>query len=371
MTDYQVHKDPLAEIEVTLRNVISDVLEDKYGSSWIENPQMGLGKKWLSNLKNRQREEKGRRPTATVDPNLLSYCDFLDLRKLLEKHEDTFRAVFPEWDTLIFYLERAEDLRNPKAHNRLLEPHERALLEGIAGEIVYMVLSWRFGITRGHKRIHLQFRDSVHIEDRDSNQIFEDAERKGRGFLEPVRELLLKEGIEESHIQYEPLITPDYRGMLKWSGLEMTWEFGPSTEPNTTGPDGRPHRAIALDLWWATGTRIDLDDIIKHLNRPYSYIEFILYDCIDVPLLEERARDLANLHYASKSGGNVEYRFGTKYRIGAKSKAGKPNDGGSFYINCVEEGALLCEVHRLLDVRTIGSFFAGTITPRTLSSMLK
>lgn len=121
-------------IEDALRSAITAILGDR----WIEqDPDL------RDALEARRIEESKRRDGARVDHHLLAYSHIYELRKLVSKNWDEFKAVFKDKKHFDVYMDRVEDLRNVPMHSRQLLPFEQHLLSGIAGEIRNLVTIYR------------------------------------------------------------------------------------------------------------------------------------------------------------------------------------------------------------------------------------
>lgn len=137
--------DPLDIIERTLRSVIHDVLSDRFGPNWTQDPNVGLGSNWSERLAEKAREDQGIQAPNVVYDLPLAYAEFRDLGDLLRRHQSLFEPIFRDWDVTMAHFRVAEKLRNTIQHNRDISPTQQSLLVGIAGEIQDSVNIWRIG----------------------------------------------------------------------------------------------------------------------------------------------------------------------------------------------------------------------------------
>jgi hypothetical protein len=97
----------------------------------------------VAELEKRREEERKRRAPASVSPDLLSYTHLFELRRIIEQNWQRFAPALGAKKEFTAFLDRVEDYRNAPAHSRELLPHERMLLDGIAGEIRTRITAYR------------------------------------------------------------------------------------------------------------------------------------------------------------------------------------------------------------------------------------
>lgn len=124
----------ISVVETVLRNAVRRVL----GDGWHERTGVDRAK-----LEERREEERKRRTGATVDADLLNYAHLYELKEIIKKRWVDFKPIFSQQDRFFVYMKRLEDFRNAPMHCRSLLPFERALLEGIAGELRNELTLWR------------------------------------------------------------------------------------------------------------------------------------------------------------------------------------------------------------------------------------
>ncbi len=131
----------LKDAENSLRDFIAIVLESKFGVDWSEN--CGVTAERVRKWQERKKAEIARQATGAVEPRLLYYADFYDLRPILKKHWGLFSNALGDLKTMDVYLNEMERLRDPEAHRRELLPHQKYLAAGIAGEIRTRLIRYR------------------------------------------------------------------------------------------------------------------------------------------------------------------------------------------------------------------------------------
>lgn len=125
-------EDALNTAENVLRDLIQDILSEKYGSDWIaQRVDEETRERWQDRLA----EEKSRRAGVKVDDRVIYYSDLSDLPKLLQNDWEAFKPCFGNKKTMQFFLKRLIGYRHPEYHGRELLPFERHMLLGITGEI--------------------------------------------------------------------------------------------------------------------------------------------------------------------------------------------------------------------------------------------
>lgn len=130
----------IAIIETDLRELARSVLSEALGANWLEAV---LDRNAISELEARREEERKRREPVAVDEDLLAYTYAYELQTLIEKRWDPFAPALGAKREFSVLMDMVNDYRNAPAHSRELLPHERSLLEGIAGEIRTRVTAYR------------------------------------------------------------------------------------------------------------------------------------------------------------------------------------------------------------------------------------
>lgn len=130
----------VAVIEADLRHLARSVLSARHGSNWLADT---FSEETLAALEQRRTEEASRRAPVSVPEDLLSYTHLYELRRVVEKHWQDFAEALGKKRDFAVLMDKVEDFRNAPAHSRELLPHERSLLEGIAGTIRTQVTAYR------------------------------------------------------------------------------------------------------------------------------------------------------------------------------------------------------------------------------------
>ena len=125
----------LESCETALRQLLVQVLAEKYASEWITKVFNEKQLKTFAERREYEQKKRTSRGVAVVSDALIDYTQFFDLMTLADKNwELVAPALGKKADTLAL-LRRIEDLRNSVAHNRTLLPFEEDLVAGIAGEV--------------------------------------------------------------------------------------------------------------------------------------------------------------------------------------------------------------------------------------------
>jgi Swt1-like HEPN len=122
----------IAIIETDLRHLVTAVFRQKYGQSW---QSQALQEPVRAKLQERHDEERKRHFPAAVPSDLMSYTHLYELRQIIERNWGEFASALGAKKEFMVLMDKVEDFRNAPAHSRELLPHERTLLEGIAGEV--------------------------------------------------------------------------------------------------------------------------------------------------------------------------------------------------------------------------------------------
>lgn len=132
----------LKDAENALRDFIDFVMTREYGSSWYAHA--GLSHDRISACEVRQNVERSKSGTVVVDERLTYYMNFEDLKTIVDRNWDgEFRKAFGNKRRFDAYWDILADYRNPDAHRRELLPHQKALVEGLSGEVRTMITRYR------------------------------------------------------------------------------------------------------------------------------------------------------------------------------------------------------------------------------------
>lgn len=210
----------IAVIETDLRRLVDAIFTRIHGTNWRDQH---IGDETIAKLNSRLEEERKRRSPAQVAEDLLAYTHLYELRTLIEKDWEYFKESLGEKREFSVLMDKVEDFRNAPAHSRELLPYEKAILEGISGEIrtkVTIYLSQQ-STDSMHYPIIESIRDSfgntpLDLGDRPLNDVWTDI-----------------------HLQVGQIINFEGRA---WDpqGRELTWQWGvtfPYLEGTTTGSE--------------------------------------------------------------------------------------------------------------------------------------
>lgn len=198
----------IAVIEIDLRRLVDAVLIRTQGADWRSSH---LGIEIRTKLEKRMEEERKRRSPAEVSSDLLAYTHLYELRQLIEQQWQDFAKALGEKREFSVLIDKVEDFRNAPAHSRELLPYEKALLEGISGDI-------RTKVTR---YLSEQSTDSMHYPNIESIRDSFGNEPSNLGDGEAV--------IVSTHLSLQVGQTVQFEGRA-WDpqGRELTWRWGPT-----------------------------------------------------------------------------------------------------------------------------------------------
>jgi hypothetical protein len=132
----------LKEVENSLRDFISNFLEQNIGKDWFDS--CGITPERIIKWKERKETEEKTQKYSAIEKRLLYYSDFYDLINIIDKNWDKgFNDVFGNKATTMVFLGLLEDFRNPEAHRREFLPHQKNLIIGISGEIRNRIVLYR------------------------------------------------------------------------------------------------------------------------------------------------------------------------------------------------------------------------------------
>lgn len=130
----------LTATENVLRDLVDEILRDRYGDHWIEaRVDDQTRERWQQRLV----EERARREGAQPDDRLIYYAELVDPLKLFKQDWQLFSPCFGDWKTMELDFSRLIAFRHPNHHGRRLLPFERDLLTGITGSIRNRVTIFR------------------------------------------------------------------------------------------------------------------------------------------------------------------------------------------------------------------------------------
>ena len=132
----------LKEVENSLRDFISNFLEQNIGKDWLNS--CGVTQDRISIWKERKENDEKKQKYSTIEKRLLYYSDFYDLINIIDKNWNKgFKDVFVNKTTTMVFLDLLKDFRNPEAHRREFLPYQKKLIVGISGEIRNRIILYR------------------------------------------------------------------------------------------------------------------------------------------------------------------------------------------------------------------------------------
>ncbi len=365
--------DHIDVIERTLRGVIHDVLSERFGPGWAQDESAGLGPDWSAGLARKAEEDrKVQAPNAVYDVPL-SYAEFRDLGALLKKHKKLFVPIFADWETMLAHLRVAETLRNAIQHNRDIAPSQRALLEGIAGEIQDAVDRFRIGTSLRAKRTILRFRDGFSVEGGTEDRVLKEAAERVRWWqgriLEAARASSLNlekaRSVEEEEFQYA----------IHVGHVEASIWTQPSPAP-TSEIRGAPHKDLFGELKY-TATFRHADTFLELIGKPYHYIAYELENKLDIKALKGWSAERAGLDPSSSGAMNgvlesVDYSmFAGRLRIGAVREVERAPKSGGALSATAEPPDAFWRAHELMRPEQLMGFMVGDVAPRAMMHLVE
>lgn len=127
--------------ENTLRELIDTTLSAAVGPDWLSSS--GLTEDRIRRMADRQAEERKRRSAGVADERALYYSDLTDLKTVVGKNWERFKACLGDKKTFDVYMDRLVDMRTAQMHGRELLPFEQQLAHGISGEFRNRVTIYR------------------------------------------------------------------------------------------------------------------------------------------------------------------------------------------------------------------------------------
>jgi len=110
---------------------------------WLQTS--GLTENRLRRLADRLREERSRRSGTVIEERPLYYSDLPDLKTIVDKNWELFKACLHDKKTFDVYLDRLVDMRTAQMHGRELLRFEQQLAHGIFSGEFHRVTIFRSG----------------------------------------------------------------------------------------------------------------------------------------------------------------------------------------------------------------------------------
>lgn len=351
---------PIEIIENELRNLIDDILSNKFGIAWAEDCKIGLGSDWSNKLIKKAKDDVSVRGDIAVYGTPLLYSEFSDLKNLIEKHKTLFQGVFRKWERTMEFLGSAEDFRNSLAHNREISPTQQALLQGIAGETVDDITLWRIGTGTNEKEIVFEFRDYIPTDYISDEEIILRSKEMVTSLSVRFIDTLKLCNVKEQAIAEE---SSDFVSKIKAPHITVDIETSSRADANSRIGGLNYKYCISL-LRYKPACRIGIDDFLTRLGKQYLSLEYVLGNSIDVTSLKKWSLEKAGLNPGSSSSSNgqfhtIDYGFlNGKLRITVVRS-------GSVRLTCEKPDGYWFP-HRAITARHLFGFMLGNITPRAM-----
>lgn len=365
---------PLETIERTLRDVIHDVLTDKFGPEWHRDDNVGLGSDWVIGLEEKMRADRGiQEPNAVYDIPL-AYAEFRHLGELLKRNHGLFKPILGNMDAMLAYFWTAEKLRNAVQHHRDIGPTQQALLVGIAGEIEDAVNLWRIGSQLRVKRTVLEFWDGISVRYKPDTQVLTEAaeclERWQQRFWSAINASSLDPARfdETRHEKFE------YHA--RGQHIEITLSTNDKASP-TSHIEGVDYKGIHVGLKHNPACRASLDELLQALGKPYHHIVYELEDEIDVEALKRWSSERAGLNPSGSGSFNGELEdigyslLGGSLRIDARKFTERESRSGGALSATVNLPAGFWRAHNYIGARQLVGFMVGSITPSAMMHLVQ
>lgn len=364
--------DPIQNIELSLRHIISEVLASRVGPNWLETEDHGLGPSRFKQLIKNQAKEKSKRPSIIVDQDLCDFMEFSELRFVLEKEKNIqfFNKIFIEWDSFISLLKKAERLRNPLKHHRFLYDHEFYLLEGISGEIQQYINMWHTGCRFAVNKHRLHFRELVDTRNKNNKLILESAKGIANDWLIKTQDYFRSRNI---HCGKMIKSENEYSGEISSEMIRVHWSTSADGIANSR-IDDIDYKSIEIDMTYSQSAIIELDDFLRFLDRRYYLYVFELDGRIAVNELIKIAEKRAEISPSSKGGSgsgeniiweSAEYGLGQVFRFGVRNTG---RDKSEIFLQS-DQKPFIC-LHKLISLDTILSYLLGDLPRRIIISLL-
>lgn len=365
--------DPIEVIERTLRDVIHEVLSEKFGPAWTQNEQVGLGTKWDNELTEKCKSDQGVQKPEVVYDIPLAYAEFSDLGKLLEKHKELFASIFTNWEEFCVYYRTVEKLRNMIKHHRDISPTQPALLTGIAGEIEDAVNLWRIGTRLEVKRTVLQFSELISTQNKADDQILRESIECIEQWRRKISSAIEASGLDPHKFDTK---TEQFEIGFRGQNIEVKISTAPTASPSYN-VEGIPYKGIHSELIYNSGCRAKLDDLLAAIGKPYRHIAYDLVDRIEVEALKTWSTERAGLNPSGSSAFNgeltgIDYSLlGGRLRVGAWKYTDMSNRRGGRLHATFDSSGGFWRAHRLMGPKQLIGFMVGSIAPKAMMHLVR
>lgn len=366
-----MNPDPIERIERLLRDLIHDVMAQKYGPNWVDDQEAGLGPKWADELREKAQADHAQQRFATRDLPI-SYSEFRDLGELLKKHQQMFAPVFNDWDIFWAYYRTAEQLRNTVKHHRDISPSQHSLLQGIAGELEDMVTLWRTGVSLHPIRMRVQFQNLVQTTNSTEDAVLSEQRELAQAWREKFLKATGADSRDPRATQIEE--TPD-TVVVRVGQSQLVISGHSGTSPNHRIADV-DYRNVHVELVHNVAATLNLTQLVRSLGRPYRHLEYELSGEIDLVALSEWSSRRAGLDPGGSMSvdellRSIDYRLlGGRMLLRASNSEEQGGKLTGRISVTVDSPIALWRAHDHLTARDLLGFMVGSITPKAMMHLL-
>ncbi|WP_299326185.1 hypothetical protein [uncultured Maribacter sp.] len=131
------------QYENTLRKLIIELI------GFSDDTEYKISKDRVDKWKEKREIEKKKNKGILLEPKLIYYSDFYDLKTIIEKNWELFKPVLEDKKRFLVFFKEIEQFRNTLAHGRKLIFSQESLLNGI-------VMDLQNTLTIYHNRIEMK-----------------------------------------------------------------------------------------------------------------------------------------------------------------------------------------------------------------------
>ncbi len=370
-----VVQDPLQRIERAVRDLIHDVLSQRFGPAWTDDPNVGLGRDWSDRLAETARHEAGAQRERIIYEIPLACAEFRDLLSLLEKHSRLFEPVSPDWPALTVYMHDAERLRNTVKHHRDITDAQASLLHGISGQIEDWIALWRVGSPMRAIESAAQFVAEVALTGVEQPAALNLLATEAQGWKEDFLRATDADAANPRSVELTESATASLPASVK---LRFASKVRKRRTPIRTSAT-LTTTVITLQITVKSGSKLTLSDLVAKLGKPYWHIKYSLEQPLNLVALQGWARDQAGLDpsgsvTANGQHGSVDFRLlGGRLSVsaGLQRSARDPDRRlGTLSLTAVRQDLEFWQADRFLGPRTLVGFMVGSIAPRAIMHLV-
>lgn len=186
--------DSISETEQVMRDVIYEVMNQRYGINWETDERTGFSDFEIRALEERRNQERSTLGDHLVSNRLLDYSYISDLEKIICKNWPEFSQIFPSRETTSVYMKHIGKYRNPVIHKRRgIVRHQNQLCIGMCGELMLHIHRWKTGFKRLIIGYHCTFSFSaLASKDENDETLKKNARRKAEDWISKIEKLATK-----------------------------------------------------------------------------------------------------------------------------------------------------------------------------------